>query len=109
MVAGCVAVTFARDARILLVAMLALVLPFSACSESPENGGMSPFGSRVEMAQAKASCMADKGWEVTVESDGGITFSGTAEQFDSYTQALEECNDETGASDVSHDMEITDD
>lgn len=97
-----------RGSGVLVLALLALVLPLSACSASP-GGGANPLANREDTAKAKAECMADKGWDVTVEGDGGISFSGTADQLDSYKQALKECNDATGGSDVARDVEVTDD
>jgi hypothetical protein len=73
---------------------------------SPTGDGASPLGSREDRAHAQAACLSQKGWDVDIEPDAGITWEGPVAQRDQYGKALEECRDQMGSG-QSPDDEVT--
>lgn len=78
-----------------------LVLPLGACSAATSGSATPPPQSREEATERLAACLAERGWNVTINpADGGIDNEFPSDQEDAYAADRDACYDITGANDV---------
>lgn len=86
-----------RPVQSLTVALAALVVVLSGCASAqtdPQQSASAAGSMEQQTAQnALVACLADAGWSVEVDADGGIFVPGGVpdEQFPTYQAAIETC------------------
>jgi len=79
------------------LASAVFAVALAGCSSPSTAPGSAP-ANREDEARAQARCLNDKGWDVAVGEDFGVSWEGPSAQIEQFQAAVQECRELVGTS-----------